>query len=101
MTQDIAYFKTLQGFTRFIRERSVKSAFIKNFYQNNRVPSITNGIEDAHRRYLESKVSFSFIDYIIEWPRTNEGFKFWSNLSRKLEYLTALRCTTIQPLTTI
>lgn len=95
MTQDIAYFKKFKGFIRFIRERSVKSAFIRNFYQSNRVRTNTNSIEENYRRYLKSKFSYSFIDYAIEWSRTNEGFKFWSNLSRNIEYLTALRCTTI------
>lgn len=100
MTQDIAYFKKFKGFVRFIRERSVKSTFIKNFYQNNRVVSNTDRIEENYRRYLKSRFSYSFIDYAIEWSRTNEGFKFWGNLSRELEYLIAYECTAIQQLKT-
>lgn len=95
MTQDIAYFHKFVGFARFIRERGVKNKLIKNFYQNNRLVDNTYSIKENYRRYLRSKFNYSFIDYTIDWSRANEGFEFWSNLSRELEYLTACRCTTI------
>ena len=87
--------RALQLFIRFLKEENIIgvfnrdfSNFLKNrdFFEyikfNNSYSSYV--FDAAHRHYLDNdNIHCLFLDYAMEWDKTEKGFDFWANVNRK------------------
>ena len=64
-------------FIRFLKERGVFKKFTTNYYEYWKI----KGYSRTLCEYLENKHSPYFLTGAFGWQNSNEGHKFWSNLS--------------------
>ena len=89
--------RALQLFIRFLKEEKIIGVFNRDFSKylkkhyffeyikfNNSYNSYVFNITHSHRYSLDEDQTYSlFLDYAMEWDKTEKGFDFWANVNRK------------------
>lgn len=87
------YYKTINGFVRFLAERRVRNAFIINVYKRfGHVYGEKMSICNIYKVFQETS-NHSFIDYALDWNETKEGYDFWYGVHR--DFITLVNEKTI------
>ena len=89
--------RALQLFIRFLKEENIIGVFNRDFSNclkhYNKVQyikycsSYSSYVLDAAHRHSEilynDNIHCLFLDYAMEWDKTEKGFEFWANVNRK------------------
>ena len=89
--------RALQLFIRFLKEENIIGVFNRDFSNclknrdffeyikfNNSYNSYVFNITHRHHYSLDEDQTYSlFLDYAMEWDKTEKGFEFWANVNRK------------------
>ena len=88
--------RTLQLFSRFLKEEKIIGVFNRNFskflkqYDMEKYVKYNNAynsyiLDIAHRNYYieDENIHRLFLDYAMTWAETEKGFEFWQQINVK------------------